>query len=217
MTVELDDVLPVLRTATSARLDGTVLHVEPPAERESDTPRVAFISDGLILTRAEVAAQGITPDALYRRAIANLAARRGHLRVEQMGGGFGKKSAKVMSLAHEYAAEHILLDGFIDDVERMMPSATFFVPCRGTLRCVVPELVGKERGAARAAYEKAEQAAAAGKAGLKTPVCPFELVRSKIVGQTFALGARFAGTETPYAPATGPRRAITTPKPTKRR
>ncbi|MDQ3336135.1 MAG: hypothetical protein M4D80_13280 [Myxococcota bacterium] len=207
-----ENVLPVLRTSAIARAEGKVFHCEVPADRELDTPLLAFACDGIVLTRADVAAGGTTPDDLYRTALANLAKRRGSWRVEQLAGGFmglGKKTAQVMSLVNEYAVEHILLDGFIDEVERMMPGATFFAPRRGTLRCATPQFVAREREMARVSFERAEKDGKAGKAGIATVVCPMELVRSPIVGQMFALGARFAGTETPYAPATGPRRAIT--------
>jgi hypothetical protein len=210
--VAFENVMPVLRTPAIARAEDKVFHCEVPADRELDTPLLAFACDGIVLTRSDVAASGIVVDDLYRAALANLAKRRGSWRVERLTGGLmglGKKTAQVMSLVHEYAVEHILLDGFIDEVERMMPSATFFAPRRGTLRAATPQYVPREREMARISYDKAEKDGKAGKAGIATVVCPMELVRSPIVGQMFALGARFAGKETPYAPATGPRRAIT--------
>lgn len=207
-----ENVMPVLRTPALARADAATFHAEVPADRELDTPLLAFSVDGLLLSRADVAAGGATVDELYTTALANLAKRRGSWRVEQLASGFmgmGKKTAQVMSLVHEFAVEHVLLEGFIDDVEKMMPQAVFFAPRRGNLRAATPEFVIREREMARIAHEKAEKDTKAGKAGIATPVCPMELVRSPIVGRMFALGARFAGKDMVYAPATGARRAIT--------
>ena len=207
-----ENVLPVLRTPAIAKSELYVHHIDVPADREADTPLVAFSCDGVILSHTDVKASGITNADLYKTALANLASRRGSWRVEHLAGGFmgiGKKTAQIMSLVHEYAAEHILLDGFIDEVERMIPKVTFFAPRRGTLRCAAPQFVAREREMAKVSFEKSEKALAAGKAGNATPVCPFELLRAPIVGQVFALGARFAGTDEPYVPQTGPRRAIT--------
>lgn len=179
-----ENVLPVLRTPALARAAVAILHIDAPGERDDDAPVIAFTCDGVILTRADVAASKIADADLYRAAVTNLAKRRGSWRVEQLAGGFmglGKKTAQVMSLVHDFAAEHILIDGFLDEVERMMPKATFFVPRRGTLRCVTPAFVEKERSRARRAFATAGTEA----------VCPVELHRSPIVGQLFALGARY--------------------------
>src|SRR5512139_3511291 len=168
MTVPFEIVLRVLRSVAIARSQRDVHHMDVPADREADTPLVAFQCEGTMLKRADIAASGMKDKDLYRLALANLAKRRGSWRVEQLAGGFmglGKKSTQVMSLVHEYAVEHVLLDGFIDDVERMMPNAVFFAPRRGTLRCVTPQHVARERELARIAYEKSENDHAAGKAG----------------------------------------------------
>lgn len=181
-----ENVLPVLRSPATARAQPDVHHVEVPSDRDDDVPLAAFMCDGFVLTRADVTASRVSNEQLYRTALANLAKRRGSWRVEQMAGGFlgvGKKYPQVMSLVHEFAVELILLDGFVDEVERMMPSAILFAPRRGTLRCTIPQFVARERETARRAFETAGAAA----------VCPLELHRSPIVGQTFSLGARFAG------------------------
>lgn len=181
-----ENVLPALRSPATARTEVNVHAIEVPgAERDADAPMVAFTCDGFILNRGDVAASRISDEQLYRQAIANLAKRRGSWRVEEMAGrgflGVGKKYPQVMALVHELAAEHILIEGFLDDVERMMPKATFFVPRRGSIRCATPEFVAKERSKARRSFVTAGAAA----------VCPIELLRSPIVGQTFALGARY--------------------------
>jgi hypothetical protein len=210
--VPFENVMPVLRTPASARAAAEILHAEVPADRELDNPLVAFSCDGILLSRADIAASNVVVDNLYASAVANLAKRRGSWRVEQLDGGFlgvGKKTAQVMSLVHEFAVEHVLLDGFIDDVEKMMPGAAFFAPRRGNLRAATPKYLVREREMAKIAYEKAEKDTKAGKAGIATPVCPMELVRSPVVGQMWALGQRFAGKDAPYVPATGARRAIT--------
>jgi len=191
MGVPFENVLPVLRTPAIARAAPDVHHVDAPAEHDADTPVVAFTCDGFVLSRTDVAASRISDEQLLRQALANLAKRRGSWRVEEMAGrgflGVGKKYPQVMCLVHELAAEHILLEGFLDEVERMMPAATFFVPRRGTLRCATPDYVARERSKARRAFVTAGTAA----------VCPVELHRSPIVGQTFALGARYC--ESDYA------------------
>jgi hypothetical protein len=188
--VAFENVLPRLRTPAIARAAPEVFHIVAPGEPDDATPMIAFTCDGVLLSRADIATSKIKDDALLRAAVANLAKQRGSWRVETLAGGFmglGKKSTQVMSLVHEHAAEHILLDGFLDEVERMMPKATFFVPRRGTLRCVAPAFVEKERSKARRAFRTAGNEA----------VCPVELHRSPIIGQLFALGARYC--ETDYA------------------
>jgi hypothetical protein len=192
--VFFENVLPVLRTPALARAAPALLHIPAPGEQDKDTPVVAFTSDAAMVTRAHLAASKLSEQELYRKAMANLAKRRASWRVEQLAsGGLGKKSAQAMSLVDDFAAEHILIEGFLDEVERMMPNATFFVPRRGTLRCVVPALVEKERSKARRVFRTARGEA----------VCPVELHRSPIIGQLFALGAHYC--EQDYAtPAPSP-------------
>lgn len=180
-----ENVLPMLRSPLAAMHEPHVHWMELPAERDPDLPVISFTCDGVFLDHRDVEASKIANEVLYQRATANLAKQRGSWRVEEMAGrgfqGTGKKYPQVMSLAHPLAPEHVLIDGFCDELVKMMPKATIFIPSHGVMRVASPEFAGAERKKARRAFVKAGREA----------VCPIELHASPIVGQAFELGAKF--------------------------
>jgi hypothetical protein len=183
--VPFENVLPRLRSPLAAMNEPHEHWMEVPAERDPDLPVISFTCDGVFIDHRDFEASKMSNEALLARAAANLAKQRGSWRVEEMSGrgfmGTGKKYPQVMSLTHPLAAEHVLIDGFCDELVKMMPKATIFIPCSGAMRCASPEFAGAERKRARRDFVKAG----------KHALCPIELHASPIVGQAFALGAKF--------------------------
>ena len=183
--MSFENVLPMLRSPLAAMNEPHAHWMEVPAEREPDLPVISFTCDGVFIDHRDFEASKMSNEALLQRATANLAKQRGSWRVEEMSGrgfmGTGKKYPQVMSLTHPLAAEHVLIDGLCDELVKMMPKATIFIPCSGVMRCAAPEFAGVERKKARRTFVKAG----------KQALCPIELHASPIIGQVFALGAKF--------------------------
>lgn len=207
MTFPFPGVLPVLRTPEIARRDGATFHGEVPGDRVSATPWAAFTTGRGLLTRAEVDASGVSGGDLLEAAIGNLAARGATWKVEERSGGFlglGKRPC-VLSYTDEFAAEQLLVDGFMRAAHGLLSpkdvrtsKTAFFAPRRGQIRALLAEtgdgkptpFVERELGLAMQAWASAGDQA----------VIPAMLRRASVVGNTFTVARRFAGEDGPYLP-----------------